>query len=58
MGVGFSMFLDVLDAIKRPIGPDLLARDRADSPVRWASARDLDDNFSMQGIGPQGNDLA
>jgi hypothetical protein len=59
MGGGFSMFLDVLDAIKSPIRPDLgpLARDRADSPFRWASGRDLED-FSMQGIGPQSSDLA
>lgn len=51
--------LDVLDAIEGPIRPDLgpFAFDRADLPSRWVSGRDLD-NFSMQGIGPQGSELA
>ena len=51
--------LDVLDATKSPIRPDLgpVARDRADLPSRWTSGRDLD-NFSIKGIGPQGSGLA
>lgn len=51
--------LDVLDAIEGPIRPDLrpFESDRADLTSRWVSGRDLD-NFSMQGIGPQGSELA
>ena len=55
MGGGFSMF----SMLSSPIRPDLgfLALDRADLDSRWVSGRDLD-NFSMQGIGPQGSELA
>lgn len=54
-GGGFSMFSMLSSPIRPDLGP--LALDRADLDSRWVSGRDLD-NFSMQGIGPQGSELA
>lgn len=54
-GGGFSMFSMPSSPIRPDRGP--FAFDRADLDSRWVSGRDLD-NFSMQGIGPQGSGLA